>query len=173
MKKEWIWIFVCTAVIFITGFLTGLFADHYFYSQRKMPPPMGEFGRFEHGPGGPPGDLIGGPRGPGGPGGQEIQKKMQERFIEDLTSDLKLDAGQKKRLKEILDKNEKQFQKIRERMHTDFEKFHSKIDAEILEILNDGQKAKFKEISRRFEKNGGPDGGPGHAGPRGDGGPGR
>jgi hypothetical protein len=132
MSKGRKWFYICMPLVFIAGVLTGGFAtlrfgDHLFKSGRH-----GDKGRSEH--------------------GVFSDKKAQGEFINKLSKDLSMTETQKTQLKKILDDNDAEFLQIRKEMKGRFEQFKGKIDSQIMTILDDSQKEKFKKMSKEREE---------------------
>jgi Spy/CpxP family protein refolding chaperone len=125
-----------------------------------MPPPFGRDGFGMR-----PGMEFGPERGM--EDSATFKKRMKDHFIDSLEKDLSLTEKQKARISKIMDENEHEFLATRKEMKKTFDDMNAKIDARILQVLDDKQKEKFKEISHRLREHG-PEGPP--PGPRGFGG---
>jgi Spy/CpxP family protein refolding chaperone len=162
MSNERKWFFMCISLVFIVGFLTGvLAAPTILHSLFRAPGIAGrEFGgpgMEEPGMGGPdmagpgmPEPGMGDDRQPGnGPMGKD---KMRNFIIDDLSNRLSLTDSQKKKLKKIMDDNESEFLSTRKDIQKTFDEARKKMDAKILKILDDKQKAKFKEMTKHIDE---------------------
>ncbi|MFA6450640.1 MAG: hypothetical protein WCX65_14295 [bacterium] len=149
------WFFLCLALMLAVGFLSGIIVSplimrpvvgHMMGAKRdRGAPPMG-FGMG-------PGRHEGSPRGPMGDKGMG-EGRIKNFVIEGMSRELSLSAEQKKQLKKIFDENEPEQLAFHKDMQKQMEGFRRKMDAQILKILDDKQKAKFKEFTRGFKEDG-------------------
>jgi len=102
-------------------------------------------------PGGP-----GGPEHHGGPRDMDVKGRGEERIkdhiVDDMGRELSLSSDQKIKLRKIFDANEPEQLAFHRQMKQQMESFRAKMDAQILQILDDKQKAKFKEFTGRFNR---------------------
>ena len=145
------WFFLCLALVFCIGFLSGIIfclttnrpmRGHFMGmgKDRGMPMDMGMRG----GPGGIPPPPMG-DRGGGEDG-------IKNHVIDEMGRELSLTDDQKKKLKAIFDENEPQQLAFHEQMKKQFEDFRKKMDTQIIQMLDDKQKEKFKEFTHRFDE---------------------
>ena len=132
MSKGRKWFYACAVLIFIAGLLSGLFASPLIHRCVLKRPDFGEdshFGkdRFNKGP----------------------DKTM---IIRKLSSELSLTDAQQKQLRKIFDANEAEFLAKRKEIKKTFDEYHDKVNAQILGILDEKQKEKFKKLEARFGK---------------------
>jgi hypothetical protein len=156
------WFFICFVLALAVGFLAGIivsplimrpgFGPRMEMKRDKGMPPMG----FEMGPG-RHGGLPRGPMGDKGMGGKAMGDKgmdsrIKDFIIEDMGRELSLSADQKKQLRKIFDQFEPEQLKFHKEMQTQMETLRKKMDSQILKILDDKQKVKFKEFTSGFNK---------------------
>jgi hypothetical protein len=150
------WFFLCVALVFIIGFLTGIITGplvtrpmyKHMTGMRRgggMPPPPMDFG---FGPGG-----HGGPSSMGEKGRDD--KDIKYWIVNDMSRELSLSSDQKNKLRAIFDQNEPEQLAFHKKMRTEMNDLRKKMDAQILQILDDKQKKKFKEITNNFENHDG------------------
>jgi hypothetical protein len=145
------WFFLCIALVFVIGFLSGIIAGplvtrqmygHRPGDHRGMPPPMG---------------MEMGPRRHGGPGPMDEhgrgEEHMKTRVVDEMSRELSLTGDQKKQLSKIFDTNEPELLTFHNEMRKRMDDYRKKMDGQILQILNDKQKEKFKEFTKRFNEN--------------------
>ncbi len=184
MKSERKWFLACLALVFLMGFLMGMFATPFMgrylmggsFGRGPVPEFMldkNERGKFNKVPPmmiqGGPGDRM------NGPDAKKIKKEMKKRVVQELDKNLNLTKEQEKQIGKILDENEKEFQQVRKEMRQKFINFNKKIDGQIIEILDEKQEKKFKEFTKQLKgPMDGPEGigEPGNHGPDGLSGPG-
>jgi hypothetical protein len=157
------WFFILVALVFVVGFLSGIIMSpmimratfsHSMGMKHDMGP--GGFGMGMERPDDhrrPPDGM-----GRGGPGGDEPEghglgrndNMIKNHVIDEMSRELSLTDAQKKQLKKIFDENEPDQLAFRKQMMKQIEIFRKKMDPQILQILNDKQKKKFTEMTKRF-----------------------
>ena len=138
MTKEQKWFALCVAFVFIAGFIAGNFTGPLIMRAYFRPPGFGDGGRF--------GKM------PMGPDRMRPDKMQGEDFVARFSQELSLNKTQQDQLKKIFDANEPEMRATRQEMKDNLEKFRAKMDAQIMGILDEKQKVKFKEITKRFEE---------------------
>ena len=102
-------------------------------------------------------DFGMGPERRGGPPPMDEKGRHGEMIknivIDDMGRELSLTNEQKKQLKKIFDDNEPEQLAFHKEMKKRMDGFREKMDAQILQILDDKQKEKFKKFTGRFDEN--------------------
>jgi hypothetical protein len=124
MKNGKLWFVALTLMIFIIGVLCGVIVDRG-PMRRQCERPTHGVRDSRHG------------------------RKM---YVEKLTKNLSLSAVQNRQLQEILKKNEPEMLRIRKDIRSKFVAYHEKVSGQIMAILDDGQKEKFRKIMKEQEK---------------------
>lgn len=158
MKKNLIYVAVFGILCVLAGVLIGV------SMVRRAMPPVPRFDRMrfsQHA------ERVMGYR----PGGPEDARPGREPF-EMLARKLNLNEEQKVKVKAIFENTRQELDNIRKSVRGNVDKIKEKTDSQIMEVLNDKQKEKFKEfleeIGKKFApaRDGGPeDFSPPHEGP--------
>ncbi len=167
------WFALCAALVFLVGFLSGIIVSPMIFKPEigrmmgmRMRRDMLPGGPVGHGlPGGPDMDLKMGPDGrpdmkpgehgglPMGPGGEHGMRigAMIDRIVDDLGFQLSLSADQKKRIKKIFEDGAPEQLAFHKEMRDRLQKIRKKMDSQIMQVLDEKQKKKFKEITSSLD----------------------
>jgi hypothetical protein len=88
--------------------------------------------------------------------GRHDMVKIRKEIVNHLSKDLSLSPEQRTRLTVILNNSEPEILRIRKEMRKEFMAAHKKVSDQIMDMLDEGQKAKFRKIQeeqqRRMER---------------------
>jgi len=90
------------------------------------------------------------PMGPGGEHGMRIGA-MIDRIVDDLGFQLSLSADQKKRIKKIFEDGAPEQLAFHKEMRDRLQKIRKKMDSQIMQVLDEKQKKKFREITSSLD----------------------
>ncbi len=159
------WFILCAALVFLVGFLSGIIVSPLILKP-KFGHKMGMGMKRDIRPDGPGMDMEMGPEGhhgmkpgeggrpPMGPGGVHGMRdgEMIDRIVADLGEQLSLTTDQKKKLRKIFEDSEPELMAFQKQMRNRLRDIRKKMDSRITEMLDDNQKKKFRDISKRFDK---------------------
>jgi hypothetical protein len=143
---------VFTVIVFIVGYFAGVITGpmtmrtvfghmSYMNRGRYMPMDFGGPGMGHHGP--PPPMEVNG----------KDDEIIKNHIVDEMGRDLSLSGEQKIRLRKVFDDNEPALLTFQKEMRKRMEEFRGKMDSQILQILDEKQKEKFKKFSHGFRRN--------------------
>ncbi len=122
MNSDKKWIFIGVVLVFISGVIAGIAVERKFLHCRSD-------GK-----------------------GRVRERFSKEQVLDRLTRDLALNKTQRESVGEIFDRHKPEFKALHKQIKNNMSKLLGTIDAEILNVLDEGQKKKYKNIMKKKDK---------------------